>query len=1542
MKKITFLLLALVSSVILFADLPDSMYVEGKILFRASEPFNNITIRMDTTVITDQAWFNNLAETYEIDYLERLYAAGNIPNLQYTYKCSFPDSIDQDDVTAEFKQESKVISAYKDIVIKAFIAPNDGYYNDYNWHLNDINAEDAWDEVQNVNPSEDIIVAVLDTGIDYTHPDLVNQLLRDANNDVIGEDFTNTGDFIDDNGHGTHVAGILAAETNNWISADENGGVASIAGWNDYVKIYPFKVLGSTAGGNASDIVNALDYIYSLTTNQPRIINMSLGTVPLNPNNIPQNELLNFQNMQEVITLLYEEKDIMVIAASGNNGDYIPEYLEVYPASLDNVYTVAATNHPSHGITLTTYSNYAEWVNISAPGGVGSPNGPHSDSAIISTVPTYHCTQSEQSWAFGHWSVDPYYDFMAGTSMAAPIISGVFSLMIAKYYSQLEAGTMDISDLEYIMEITAYDFSKDTYYEGMIGAGLVNAGEALGTPHPIINYEGYEYVGDNPVECGGEGVIGISIKNLWADADNVTGILETDDAYINFNYNGGGNSMVWGDIEETETVVCSVEIEETSGYNPRTVEITLHLSGEYGDDEIDFEMDFEFELPISPSLTPYAVIFENADYIVATDIVIDDIDQDGLDDIIVTSVPSELQNNLGDIYYYREYSGTISLPETMGRIECTPAVGDINSDGFKEIVAADKNGDVYIWNYQGVIVDVLDNVGFTGRPEYPVVIEDVTGDGQLDIIIVKNRYAGSNFAGIIVIEYDNVNDEFDIYNYCSSEKHISAAISVADVNGDTKKEIIVPFDLEYNEQNIDDAYFGIFGMNSENDLVLYRTVDYLLSDFHDFDHNYETLVGDINEDGEKDIVACNYYPDIPTGSIEINYYNYISDSWTDCASRPIGDFSTTNKLSLSDNTLEENGLDLTYINPHTNSLESYNPVSNSFSHISILPECYLKCDINSDKEQDIIIMSEHQLGFNGFPSMLMVNDSDSYFTCGLGKINNTYDKEVIIVTTDGKLFLYPLGFPVDAISEYEQIRGNSRHTGSYYQSIPQNITTDLSIRHDAIIDHDTNILRHNNLIILVPGTEIRFEEYSSIVNYGNLSIRGSVDRPIYITGMCKNNVTQYWTSIKTYYNSNISMHYANISNANVAVNISDSDLNGIFNSKIHDNDIGILVYNGSVKLAENFIYNNGFDGLENFHEAVMYMGVGLGNNAIYNNNDGLYLYKCYPVMNKGHNDFDNQNLNIYNILAPGAPTLNVGGNWWGSPYPVDFLPKFYDLVTLECEIWDLSPNTNYQYRNDEVTDFETAMQFFNNEEYVVAIPYFISILEDENVSENDIFSISALFSCYSELDNLEYYESYINSLISNSNSETLIKACINCLALVNRRLADFDEAIGIYEDILMNNPSYEDSCYAVIDLGYTYLESENRASGLMSNLVPSSQKEHDLLTQKLLSSIRTGISIENNNPPSPEMLTSMNYPNPFNPETNIVFYLPQDGHIELSVYNIKGQKVKTLINDNYLQGKHITIWDGTNERNERVGSGVYFYRLSNEKNTISKKILFLK
>ena len=86
-----------------------------------------------------------------------------------------------------------------------------------------------------------------------------------------------------------------------------------------------------------------------------------------------------------------------------------------------------------------------------------------------------------------------------------------------------------------------------------------------------------------------------------------------------------------------------------------------------------------------------------------------------------------------------------------------------------------------------------------------------------------------------------------------------------------------------------------------------------------------------------------------------------------------------------------------------------------------------------------------------------------------------------------------------------------------------------------------------------------------------------------------------------------------------------------------------------------------------------------------------------------------------------------------------------------------------------------------------------------------------------------------------------------------------------------------------------------------------------------------------------------NYPNPFNPETNINYNIPEEGKVELSVYNIKGQKVKTLVNESQISGQHSVIWNGTNKNNKRVASGVYFYKLEvNDTKLLINKMLLLK
>jgi len=85
-----------------------------------------------------------------------------------------------------------------------------------------------------------------------------------------------------------------------------------------------------------------------------------------------------------------------------------------------------------------------------------------------------------------------------------------------------------------------------------------------------------------------------------------------------------------------------------------------------------------------------------------------------------------------------------------------------------------------------------------------------------------------------------------------------------------------------------------------------------------------------------------------------------------------------------------------------------------------------------------------------------------------------------------------------------------------------------------------------------------------------------------------------------------------------------------------------------------------------------------------------------------------------------------------------------------------------------------------------------------------------------------------------------------------------------------------------------------------------------------------------------------NYPNPFNPRTAIRYSLPVSGHVELSVYNLLGQRIRTLINETQRPGFHSIDWDGLNEQHRPVSSGIYLYILRTEKDLLSRRMLLLK
>ena len=245
-----------------------------------------------------------------------------------------------------------------DAVASSSVASEDPYYS-RQWFLPEIGAERAWDSEQG-DPG--VVVAVLDTGIDASHPDLAGRVLQ-------GWDFTSQGgDTTDVYGHGTHVAGIIAA------SGDNGVGLAGIA-WK--VRLLPVKVLDNNGNGRYSDLISGIRYA---ADNGASVINMSLGGGSRS------------QALQDAVDYA-RGKGVVVVAAAGNNASSSLSY----PAACDGVISVGATDDADR---RASFSNYGDGLDIVAPG--------------VSVYSDYPAAR---------------YMSMSGTSMAAPQVSGAFALL---------------------------------------------------------------------------------------------------------------------------------------------------------------------------------------------------------------------------------------------------------------------------------------------------------------------------------------------------------------------------------------------------------------------------------------------------------------------------------------------------------------------------------------------------------------------------------------------------------------------------------------------------------------------------------------------------------------------------------------------------------------------------------------------------------------------------------------------------------------------------------------------------------------------------------------------------------------------------------------------------------------------------------------------------------------------------------------------------------------------------------------------------------
>jgi subtilisin family serine protease len=288
----------------------------------------------------------------------------------------------------------------------------------------DIKASEAWEETMG---DDDVIIAILDTGADFGHPDLDDKLLSN------GYDFVNDdSDPTDDNGHGTLVAGVAAAETNN------GEGIAGVA-WN--CKILPIKIADDTG---LVDVATEVLGIERAVQNGAHVINLSIAGPGYSQ---PERDAIRDA----------ANNGVVVVAAAGNAGGGTE-----YPAAYDECIAVAATDIDD---LRTDWSNYGPEIDVAAPG-----------EGIIAPVPTWY-------WGPGSFP----YASADGTSMSAPHVAGLAALIISIKGLEEDDILLDDNDIlivEDVMNIIRYTADDVNYanYSGRddyIGFGRINMERAL-------------------------------------------------------------------------------------------------------------------------------------------------------------------------------------------------------------------------------------------------------------------------------------------------------------------------------------------------------------------------------------------------------------------------------------------------------------------------------------------------------------------------------------------------------------------------------------------------------------------------------------------------------------------------------------------------------------------------------------------------------------------------------------------------------------------------------------------------------------------------------------------------------------------------------------------------------------------------------------------------------------------------------------------------------------------------------------------------------
>lgn len=732
-----------------------------------------------------------------------------------------PKQITYQNLLETYRQTDGVLTAEPVYIVKTSMIPNDSLYSSYDytstytsplgdlWNLKKIGAEQAWDKTT----GNGVVVAVVDSGVDYNHPDLKNSILKDANGKIIGYNIVdNNADPIDNQcGHGTHVAGIIAAQGNNDIDHTVDQGTRMI-GVGPNLKIMPIKVMHSITDDYGtycgSDDLSPYNGIVWAVDHGAKVINNSWGGWG------------DSQLARDTIKYAHDKSVVVVFAAGNDNFDIAPNA----EAGDPNAITVGASNI----IDLkSSFSNFGSQLDFLAPGGDQSSGNAEVDSeaSIVSTA----------SQLVAHHD---YYIGEMGTSMAAPAVAGAAGLVLSLHPDWTP------EEVRFALRNSTSPVNNQTW-SSLSGFGEINLDKALkiNQAPPVATLNIPKFFNYNVHDIYGSVSARSGVKS-W--------VLEASLASRN---NQSLTPTTWKTIATGTTTINGKLATLDNSYDGyylvrlKVIDQNNQLSQTYSNLTMDKNI-----IPGWPKITTgYAEKIQPA---------IADINGDGQNEIISTSS----LNCAIELDAYRANGTELpNFPQEINFDHCSsnntdvtsPVIGDINKDGKPEIIFSSKSQ-----KYSGQNAQVKDELyAYDGSgkslPGWPVefgdsvanydlglpLIADINGDSYPEVLMQTSfgkifafNKSGQQISGwpvvmnpgsiMIKIGYGNV-----------------GAPAVGDINNDGKVEIIASFGT------------NLFAYDSSGKILSGWPVNIQDENPNKYPDGSKIVLADINNDGSKEIIA---------------------------------------------------------------------------------------------------------------------------------------------------------------------------------------------------------------------------------------------------------------------------------------------------------------------------------------------------------------------------------------------------------------------------------------------------------------------------------------------------------------------------------------------------------------------------------------------------------------------------------------------------------------------------------------------------------------